>query len=168
MTEMNEPNFPSESQLDSLIERTLSRDAEAARARFATVPNAQLTVKLALKTASRSLLQSLGGKLAIYATGAAVAGAAIYFIPSFGRQPTPAPAASPATSIGQPAGQPPAVTEKTEMTQSSSKNKLSPIKADSQTSHRIATSPKPAPELDEGDDKNIPTITDKHYQPPLK
>ncbi|MFI5202803.1 MAG: hypothetical protein ACHQNE_10490, partial [Candidatus Kapaibacterium sp.] len=71
MTETTDSNIRS---LDSMIERTLLRDAETTRARFATVPNAELTAKLALATASRGLLSGLGSKLALYAGGALLIG----------------------------------------------------------------------------------------------
>jgi hypothetical protein len=169
MKDIKNPNLSADSELESLIDRTLAHDAEAIRARFATSPNAQLTAKLALATASRGLLHTLGGKLALYAVGACVAGSAIYFLPSIGRQPNAAHTSPTPHTIQQPAQQPPSRTEVTERTQVDTKPIASRSKVDSEAgSRQIITSPKHTIQLDEGDDKNIPTITDKHYQPPLK
>jgi len=169
MNDTNEQNYEQESSLDSLIERTLRRDAEATRARFAAVPNERLTAKLALATASRGLFRSLGGKLALYAGGAFVVGWAIYFFPSIGRQPNMPFPASKQVSVQKPSPQLPSRTEVTERTQNDTKPIVSRSKADSDVEQRQnIASPKPTILLDEGDDKKIPTITDKHYQPPLK
>src|SRR4051812_44922391 len=70
-----------EGPMDQLIERTLAKDAEDFRRSFATVPNPQLTAKLALSTASKGLWASLASKFAIYSGAALVVGAAVYFMP---------------------------------------------------------------------------------------
>jgi hypothetical protein len=88
-----------EEQVDQIIEQTLVRDADRIRRTFATVPNEQLTAKLALSTASKGLLASLGSKLALYGGAALVVGAAVYFAP---RANTSSPTL-PTTSVPAPA-----------------------------------------------------------------
>ncbi len=148
--------------VDSLIERTLLRDAETTRARFATVPNAQLTAKLALATASRGLLRGLGLKLAMYAGGALLIGGAVYFIPSLGQQ-------LPKTII--PAT--PVVRSVTPTVQHSSAIAFIPEKSELAgkpiMSQPASAGKRPSPlKLDDGDGKNIPHYTDPKYGPPLK
>ena len=150
--------------VDSLIERTLSRDAERTRNRFAAVPNAQLTAKLALSTASRGLLGSLGAKLALYAGGALLIGSAAYFIPSIGQQPhsttsTAAPSIHSVTPAVQHSSATASLRAKTEITTSIAPHPavIPPI---SQPAHSL--------KLDEGDGKSIPHYTDPKYEGPLK
>jgi hypothetical protein len=162
---MNEPNFQQESSLDSLIERTLTRDAEATRARFTNVPNARLTAKLALSTASRGVWGTLRGKLALYAAGALVVGAAIYFFPSLGQQNSSRQQAVPPSST-LPVQQPLAGTQTTERTETGAKHIAlkSVSKMDSEAMPRqTTTSEKPVNKLDEGDDGNVQKIVDPHY-----
>ncbi len=151
--------------IDSLIERTLSRDAEATRARFAQVPNAQLTAKLALSTASRGLLRGLGSKLALYAAGALLIGGAAYFIPSLGQQSHKT--ITPATPAVRSAA--PAVQHSSAIASIPAKSEIA-IK--SITPHPAlssrASSAAHVLKLDEGDGKNIPHIIDPRYGPPLR
>lgn len=149
--------------VDSLIERTLSRDAESTRNRFAVIPNAQLTAKLALSTASRGLLSGLGAKLALYAGGALLVGSAVYFIPSMSQQPaqTITPAMPQAKSVMP--------TVQHSSTIASIPSKTETAKSVTTPSVSAGTSPHPpALKLDEGDGKNIPHITDPKYGGPLK
>ncbi len=176
MTKIPETNLNPDS-LDSLIERTLFRDAETTRARFATVPDARLTAKLALATASRGIFSSLAAKFALYAGAALVIGGAIYFIPSLNNPPisqksgrafAPAPAskAQPATSSSQ------ATTPRTETTKIGTTaigpREVSKAASEQAPQNIVPSTKPPALKLDEGDGKNIPKITDPHYQPPLK
>ncbi len=150
--------------LDTLIERTLARDAENTRSRFAIVPDAQLTAKLALTTASRGLFSSVASKLALYAGAAMVVGTAIYLMPNLNQQPQTT------ISIPTPISQQPISKPVTQATSEIG------TKAGAITSHHrshmdsilaprtLAPSPTPI-QLDEGDAKNIPTITDPRYRP---
>jgi hypothetical protein len=152
--------------LETLIDRTLARDAENTRSRFAVVPNAQLTAKLALTTASRGLLGSLASKFALYAGAAIVVGCAIYFFPSIGPQPVATRISPPPQILQQPLQQPTPATSKT---LTSTKTVASRSKIDSNVAPRpITASPNPSLQLNEGDGKNIPKITDPNYLPPLK
>jgi len=151
--------------LDSLIERTLARDAESTRERFAVVPNAQLTVKLALTTASRGLLSSLSAKFALYTGAAIIVGGALYLWPK-NKEPhlritTPAPAISHSQPVSKPAIQ---ASNKIETNAVAPPH---PSKANTEpVPHSLTPSQKPhAIQLDEGTGKNIPTITDPHYRP---
>jgi len=165
MKEMNKTNDP-DSPLDSVIDRTLIRDAESARARFATVPNARLTAKLAMKTASRGLLPSLGGKLALYAGGALLVGGAIYFLPSLGQKSTE-PVLPPMTpSIQQSLQNSSPGAKVTEMTKVSTKPTIP--EAVTGSAHHGVPSAKPEIKLDEGNDNNIPRIVDSTYHTTLK
>ncbi len=149
--------------LDSLIEQTLTRDAETTRERFAIVPNARLTAKLALTTASRGLLSGLSAKLALYTGAALLIGGALYLMPK--NEPTHPQVIAPAPSISQPVTKP--------AIQSSSETGTNviasphPSKAHTEpAAQQVTPSQKPhAIQLDEGDGKNIPTITDPHYRP---
>jgi len=148
--------------VDSLIERTLARDAEQTRNRFAAVPNAQLTAKLALSTASRGLLSGLGAKLALYAGGALLVGGAVYFIPSLSQQsPKTIAPAMPVVRSAAPAVQHSSTTV--------SLPSKSGIAVKSVTPQPVSAGSRPSVlKLDEADSKNIPHITDPKYQPPLK
>jgi hypothetical protein len=157
-----------QNSLDSLIERTLARDAESTRGRFAIVPNARLTAKLALTTASRGLLSSLTAKLALYTGAALVVGSALYFIPSIGHAPIVPPSAVPSLGV-QKVIQP--SSSSTPLTKTGAKPIASPAvsKTNTETAPAPAiTSPKHPLQLDEGDDKNIQKIVDPNYLPPIK
>ncbi len=150
--------------LDTLIERTLVRDAESTRERFAAIPNPELTSKLALTTASRGFLSTLAAKLALYAGAAVVIGGAIYFIPKLSEQPSATIAVPSVVHSAHPALAPQnATTAKDASATSSSKANVSSKPGGltpSGTPHHI--------QLDEGDDKNPTVIIDKLYGPPLK
>jgi hypothetical protein len=159
-TESNMPQDP----LDSLIERTLARDAQETRDRFAVVPSAHLTSKLALTTASGGLLSSLSAKLALYTGAALLVGGIMYFMPKPNDLPH-ATIVAPIPTVAQPVSKPatPSTSEtvtKAVASPHTSKANIEPAPP------AIAPSPisKPIP-LDEGDGKNIPTITDPHYRP---
>ena len=90
-----------EEALDGTIEQILAKNADEVRARYARIPNAELTAKLAVRTATTGLVASLGTKLALYAGAALVVGAIVYFIPKQGSQ-SPKPhtsSATPAASV---------------------------------------------------------------------
>jgi hypothetical protein len=156
---MIEPTDSNIHPIDSLIERTLARDAEATRNRFLAVPNAPLTAKLALSTASHGLLGSIGAKLALYAGGALLIGSAAYFIPSLGQHPA-VPPAMPAAQHRSPAA-----TADTKMNIATEPVAPRPASA---TQNIRSTSPSPILKLDEGNGKNIPRITNPKYEGPLK
>ncbi len=153
-----------EDSLDSLITRTLASDAEKTRARFATVPNARLTAKLALSTASRGLLGTLAAKFAIYGGATLIVGGALYFIPALGVKPqgpintttaqvktTPAPSSNVSSITPAP-------------------TKLHPPKSSSQPTPQYSVAPiaHPPLQINEGDSSSIRHITNPKYQPPLK
>jgi hypothetical protein len=153
-------------ELDSLIERTLARDAEATRSRFAAVPDLRLTSKLALTTASRGLLGSLASKLALYVGVAIVVGGAVYLLPKLNEQP----ATSVTTPLPVTHQQTPTISEHANSAISSKPADAPlPLKGQEQaTLHKISTAPSQPMKLDEGDDKNIKKIVDKNYLAPLK
>ncbi len=163
MIPKTESNIPQDS-LDSLIERTLARDAKETRDRFAVVPSERLTTKLALTTASRGLLGSLSAKLALYTGAALLVGGAVYLMPKLNEQPHTT-IATPVPTVAQPVSKPTTPSTPEAVTKAVATPHLS--KANSEPAPTaIATSPKPKPiQLDEGDGKNIPTITDPHYRP---
>ncbi len=150
-----------DTQLDRIIERALTGDGEVVRSRFASVPNSGLTTRLAFATASRGLFASLGAKLALYVTGAAIIGGAVYFIPALGQKPQPVIAAS-AQRISAPEAAtvvPSVVTTSTDL----------PVAAQSEhrLKTRIAHHTPVEIHLDEGGTQNIPHYIDKRYGPPL-
>jgi hypothetical protein len=163
MIEKTESNIPQD-PLDSLIERTLTRDAKETHDRFAVVPGERLTAKLALTTASRGLLGSLSAKLALYSGAALLVGGAVYLMPKLNEQPN-MPVRTPAPTIVQPVSKPSMPSTSETVTKAVATPHVS--KANSEPAPTtIAPSPKPNPiQLDEGDGKNIPTITDPHYRP---
>jgi hypothetical protein len=157
--------------VDSLIERTLARDAENTRARFAAVPNERLTTALALSTASRGLLGSLATKFALYAAGALVVGSAIYFFPSLGRQPhvLVSPAVTPTGTPAVPTLQRPSPIATIPANTQTVTRSIAPHQSHAMAAHDLAPfSHAPMLKLDEGDSKNIRHITDPKYEPPLK
>jgi len=163
MIESNETNFNHDPEMDSLIERTLLRDAEITRARFASVPNAELTAKLALSTASRGLLGSLSAKFALYAGAALVVGGAIYLIPSLTDQPS-APVKSSVPMVNQPSALPaPTVPlQNNDQIVTSTHSSKAITKA---VEPSVAPSTKPPLQIDEGDGKPEKKITDPNYTP---
>jgi len=141
-----------EGPMDQLIERTLAKDAQDFRRTFATVPNDQLTAKLALSTASKGLWTSLASKFAIYTGAALVVGAAVYFMPRLNQLP------SPASEHGVTSPSAIHVQNSTSTATGLSTSKPSPT---------IVTPPVKQPmQIDE----NVRTvrITDPHLQPPVK
>jgi hypothetical protein len=156
-------NIPQD-PLDTLIDRTLARDAENTRSRFAILPDAQLTAKLALTTASRGLLGSLASKLALYAGAAIVVGTAIYLMPNLNQQPQTT-ISIPTPISQQPISKP--VTQPTTEIGTKAVASHHPTNMDSATTplNLVPSSSPPTIQLDEGDAKNIPTITDPHYRP---
>ncbi|HEX5317307.1 MAG TPA: hypothetical protein VFX22_11725 [Candidatus Kapabacteria bacterium] len=175
MIETTDPNIH---PVDSLIERTLARDAESTRKRFAAIPNAQLTAKLALSTASRGLFSGLGAKLALYAGGALLIGSAAYFIPSMRQQSAPmiapamttAPAktTAPMTTIAPATPPAKSATVQHSSTIASIPSKTEVAKTVTTRSVPEAESASAPLKLDEGDGKNIPHITNPKYEGPLK
>lgn len=156
--------------LNSLIERTLSRDAETERARFATIPNAQLTAKLALSTATRGLWPSLATKLALYAGAALLVGAAVYLIPTFSEPSTVGIKAKSSPVVQQPAL--PATESSKPESEVIKNSEVRHVHAKANIQSPVKTlappSATPAIKLDDGDAKSIPHYTDPKYEPPLK
>jgi hypothetical protein len=158
--------IPPTDELDSLIERTLARDAETTRSRFAAVPDLRLTSKLALTTASRGLLGGLASKLALYTGATLVVGGAMYFIPKLNEQP--ASRTPPVPVIHQ---QAPTISEPANSSVALNPAEVIPSSKiqDHSTTHKtVSSAPSQPMKLDEGDDKNIKKIVDRNYLPPLK
>ena len=165
MTPYTEQTPPTD-ELDSLIQRTLARDAETTRSRFAAVPDLRLTSKLALTTASRGLLGGLASKFALYAGAALVAGGAMYLLPKLNEQPASVMAPLPVAHQ-----QTPAISEPTHSAVALKPAEVIPsskIQDQSATHKTVSSAPSQPMKLDEGDDKNIKKIVDKNYLPPLK
>ncbi len=153
--------------LDALIDRTLSSDAEQTRSRFAVLPNAQLTSKLALATASRGILGSIASKIALYAGAVLITGGAWYLIPKLTEHPR-STVIPPVPSITHPVSKP----DDQDIPDIGTKSIASP-QSPKITTKSITPNVDPSPktnmlQIDESDGKNIPTITDPKYQSPLK
>ena len=148
--------------LDTLIDRTLARDGERTRSRFAAIPSAQLTAKLALTTASAGLLRTLAGKLALYAGGALVVGGALYFAPQF----FSARDAAPVRVAPQVSKTPlPMVTQGTKTTEGPAPQSQKVIS--SARPRDISPTPQKMT-LDEDHPQTLPTVKNPHYLGPLK
>ena len=149
----SDPTFRSEAELDRLIHSSLVRDAQIVE-RFSTIPPAFLASQLATHTATTSLIGIFSGKLALTIGGALLIGTAAYVAPKFTRQPQPTlPVAAPRVTV-------PIISS------TNSIPSIGPVQQAARPAiHKHPTPPKL--HLDEGDDKNAPTYTDPHLQPPL-
>ncbi len=157
--------------LDELIERTLARDAEQTRMRYAAEPSARLTSKLALTPATRGILSSVTAKIALYAGAAAILGTALYIIPNWHSttivaQPAPAIAPTSKGATDAPPASPVYGMQNTpKITSVSQSTKI--VTKTTPAKPALDSAPHPM-KLDDADDKNAPKITDLHYLPPLK
>ncbi len=149
--------------LDANIEQTLRADAKELRAKFPTVPGERLTAKLAIATAGKGLFRSLGAKLALYATGAAIIGAAAYYIPGLHSSSAEAPSISKNNSFSRNNSLPAA---QTAVHEQHSVSTALPIEQPGETPTSTPAVKKPMV-LDEGNGKNVRVIRDKHYKGPL-
>jgi hypothetical protein len=179
---VDQKNFVEDSNtaLDSVINRSLERDAQALPS-FATVPSPGLAAKLRLPfnvgrashSAVKGIFASFGSKLALFVAGAAVIGTGIYVIPKLtarhggpevpntSQSVTPHSKAQPVSSMpseGKPEQHQPAMHQSAAIPVAAQPAKASPnLKPQS-----------PKQPLDEGDDKNAPKYIDPGYKPPLK
>ncbi|HWF44335.1 MAG TPA: hypothetical protein VG537_06815 [Candidatus Kapabacteria bacterium] len=151
----------SELELDKAIQAALTRDAERLPA-FDSVPNARLASQLASQPSAMGVFSFFSMKLAILTVSIAAAGSIFYFVSRPGPQLTPSPI-KPQTSVVNrldPAPNPPSIKEAPE-------GKASiPVKPPAPP--KLVAAPNPPLHLDEGDGKNIPTITDNHIKPAMK
>ncbi len=148
-----------EEPMDRIIETTLAKDAERLRATFATVPNARIASLLALSNAPKGLLASFSAKVLLVAGTALVAGATAYFWPKPSVTHAPAVAGKVNT----------AGTAETSTIHVQNSTEMAPANfSQVPTKPGMLKAPPNWLQLNEGKGKSVKTITNSHYQPPLK
>ncbi len=183
MVDSKKVGIESDNALDTVIQRSLERDARALPS-FGTVPNAQLMAKLSSHSMSKGIFASFGGKLALFVTGVALIGTGTYLIPKLTGKPEMMGTTQP-WMIGHPRVAPqssvqPAVSTVDDRSSTLPETNVEGAQLEaskSSSTQTVVQTPKvsssvkrPSPKIsiDEGDDKNAPKIIDKGYGPPLK
>lgn len=144
--------------IDRIIETTLTNDADRIRSRFASMPGTSLTSKLAIAIAPKAFFATLSAKFLLVAGTVLVAGATVYLWPTLTSHSRGADVPAAARQVPSAAAQ---------QVHVQNSNAMAPATF-TEIPKTHAKPQKNWLHLDDGGSKNVKTITNSHYEPPIK